>query len=122
MFRSKRPPDVIMVNGERIFAREAFRFILNDTFKHYNYRDKFGRACFDLDPVGGGPVITFYDTEEDYGIFLNLDKRDLYWMLYISYKDCNSLGQSFMSSSEIQREHTRLLYMAWDSSVRNPYV
>ena len=127
MFRSKRSPDTIMVGGEKIFAREAFRFMFTDA-SPYRGKDKFGQPHLILAPRDGGPTITFYDTEEDYRIFLDLDKRtlrsksDFYWILHISYKNCNDQGQFFADSRKVHEEHTRLLYLAWDSSVRNPYV
>jgi len=127
MFRSKRSPDTIMVGGEKIFAREAFRFMFNDA-SPYTTKDKFGQSCINLAPSNGDPTITFYDTEESYRIFLDLDKKDLrsksdfYWILHISYKNCSDQGQFFANSRMVHRDHTRLLYMAWDSSIRNPHV
>jgi len=137
MFRAKRSPDTIMVGGEKIFAREAFRFMFTDTSPYsspYRAKDEFGQPY--LAPSNGGPTITFYDTEESYRIFLDLgksdqrSKSDFYWILHISYKNCSDQGQFFADSRKVHEEHTRLLYeehtrllyMAWNDSVRNPYV
>ena len=127
MFRAKRSPDTIMVGGEKIFAREAFRFMFTDTYP-YRAKDEFGQPYLILAPSNGGPTITFYDTEESYRIFLDLgksdqrSKSDFYWILHISYKNCSVQGQFFADSRKVHEEHTRLLYMAWNDSVRNPYV